>query len=119
MRCFNHNDVEAVAICPSCGKALCASCITGDGPECACSPECADYAAARRREFALLSKRQSKSTLAAEIGCYSSGALSTILGVVLGVFYDAFFLVWAVPFGLCLLLAGFLYGRARRLEPHG
>jgi hypothetical protein len=28
MKCFNHQETEAVAVCVSCGKALCPSCIS-------------------------------------------------------------------------------------------
>lgn len=26
MKCFNHPDIEAVGVCSSCGKAICANC---------------------------------------------------------------------------------------------
>src|ERR1041385_1017831 len=41
MRCFNHQDTEAVGVCVSCGKALCPSCISKSGRgKFVCSPAC-------------------------------------------------------------------------------
>jgi hypothetical protein len=40
MRCFTHSDVDAVAICKACGRALCHSCIAAVGRSCACKERC-------------------------------------------------------------------------------
>ena len=45
MKCFMHNDVEAIATCRKCGKAMCASCSAYSGHSGIC-PQC------RRQEFA-------------------------------------------------------------------
>jgi hypothetical protein len=40
MRCYNHSDTEAVAICKSCGKALCQECAIDLGRGIACQGQC-------------------------------------------------------------------------------
>ncbi|MCX6899717.1 MAG: hypothetical protein NT105_13590 [Verrucomicrobia bacterium] len=40
MRCFNHSEIEAVAVCKSCGRALCHDCITEVGLGCSCKGRC-------------------------------------------------------------------------------
>lgn len=40
MQCFNHTEVDAVAICKSCGKALCKSCSTEITNGIACKNSC-------------------------------------------------------------------------------
>lgn len=44
MRCFYHQDKEAVATCKSCGKALCAECAVDLGKGVACRGRCEDDA---------------------------------------------------------------------------
>ena len=40
MKCFNHSTVEAVAVCRSCGRALCHDCIAEVGLSCSCKGRC-------------------------------------------------------------------------------
>src|SRR2546423_584648 len=40
MKCFSHNTVEAVAVCRSCGRALCPNCVVEVGTVCACRNRC-------------------------------------------------------------------------------
>lgn len=115
MRCFYHGAEDAVAICTSCGKALCRPCISESEPECACSDECAGYSRTRRRDLALQSKRHHSLAVAGEFGCYLSGALFVIVGVFLGVRDDPVMLYWAVPLGLVMMAAGLFYSRSRRM----
>lgn len=39
MRCFIHNDAEAISVCKRCGKAMCAKCSAYSGHSGVC-PEC-------------------------------------------------------------------------------
>src|SRR5580658_9442633 len=46
MRCFNHPEVDAVAICKSCSRALCHECVSEVGKSASCKNRCeADVAA--------------------------------------------------------------------------
>jgi hypothetical protein len=40
MKCFVHRDSDAVAVCRSCGRALCPECISEVGLSCACKNRC-------------------------------------------------------------------------------
>jgi hypothetical protein len=40
MKCFTHRDSDAIAICRSCGRALCPDCISEVGLSCACKNRC-------------------------------------------------------------------------------
>ncbi len=40
MRCFYHGDVEAVALCKSCSRALCRECCSDTGKSAACRSRC-------------------------------------------------------------------------------
>ena len=40
MKCFNHNDKDAIAVCRSCGKGLCSECLVDTGNGIACKGKC-------------------------------------------------------------------------------
>lgn len=40
MRCYNHSNIEAVAVCRSCGRALCRDCTAEVGLSCSCKGRC-------------------------------------------------------------------------------
>jgi hypothetical protein len=40
MKCFYHPTVDAVALCKSCSRALCSSCIAEVGLSCSCRNRC-------------------------------------------------------------------------------
>lgn len=44
MKCYNHNDNDAVGVCKSCLKGICTECATDIGGGLACSDECAQTA---------------------------------------------------------------------------
>lgn len=41
MKCFNHPESEAVAICKACGKAVCQQCVIASDNGMACQQNCA------------------------------------------------------------------------------
>ena len=45
MNCFTHSEVNAVAVCKACGKAICHSCVIDLGHAIACSERCKEDAA--------------------------------------------------------------------------
>jgi hypothetical protein len=49
MRCYYHHDKEAVALCKSCAKALCAECAVDIGKGVACKDRCEEDAKAVTR----------------------------------------------------------------------
>jgi hypothetical protein len=40
MKCYNHPGIDAVAVCRSCGRALCQDCTTEVGLSCSCKGRC-------------------------------------------------------------------------------
>ena len=46
MKCFYHSSVDAVALCNSCGRALCHECIAEVGLSCSCRNRCEEHVAA-------------------------------------------------------------------------
>jgi hypothetical protein len=46
MKCYTHRDIEAVAVCRSCGRALCRECVTEVGLSCSCKGRCESVVAA-------------------------------------------------------------------------
>jgi len=46
VKCYNHQGVEAVAVCRSCGRALCRECVTEVGLSCSCRGRCESVVAA-------------------------------------------------------------------------
>ena len=46
MKCYSHSEAEAVAVCRSCGRALCRDCVTEVGLSCSCKGRCESMVAA-------------------------------------------------------------------------
>jgi hypothetical protein len=44
MKCFNHSESDAVAVCKACGKAICHECTTDLGHSIACKDSCVEKA---------------------------------------------------------------------------
>lgn len=40
MKCFNHRELDAIAVCKHCGKALCSGCMTESSGMSACKGRC-------------------------------------------------------------------------------
>ena len=82
MKCYNHNDAEAVAVCVNCGRALCKSCsISSIGNRLVCSPTC-DEARKQTEEFILLMRN--RGAHAARVNAYFTYGIGVvfILGAV-------------------------------------
>jgi hypothetical protein len=59
LQCYNHNDTPAVAICLSCGKALCKGCSVNAGDFLVCSDTCKSWISKQRS----LREKESKNYL--------------------------------------------------------
>lgn len=40
MKCYTHRNADAIAVCRSCGRALCPDCVSEVGLACACKNRC-------------------------------------------------------------------------------
>lgn len=80
MKCYNHNDHDAVAACLSCGKGLCVSCVdVYEKPFC---ERCAD---------AINAEIQAENTQILQNNIYIYK--KTIVKKIIGIIWNAFFLV--------------------------
>ena len=60
MKCFNHPQMDAVAVCMNCGRALCVSCtMTSETGKAVCSPKCGGAL----KEFELILRQACESGL--------------------------------------------------------
>ncbi|MBO7214293.1 MAG: hypothetical protein J6V66_02225 [Clostridia bacterium] len=64
MRCFIHNEVEAISVCKRCGKAMCANCSAYSGHSGIC-PECRrnNFIAERNNNYVLINNLKSERRL--------------------------------------------------------
>lgn len=91
MKCYNHSNADAVAICKSCGKAICQECAVDVGKGIACKDQCED-------DVMMINA----------IINNNAKAYSTIKGRSL--FGPIFFIIIGMVFGLYGLLSGYALG---------
>lgn len=103
MRCFIHSNVEAIAVCKKCGKAMCTNCSSYSGHSGIC-PECRrdEYIAERKN---LISERKSntasivKSSLLAAVFAIVAIALAVAVTV-----YGAALLLGTLIFAIRIMV---------------
>jgi hypothetical protein len=77
MRCFYHGDVEAVAVCKSCFRAICHDCSTEAGSSTACRNRCeADVIAIDE-----LRRRSARLTVGTTYLYYGIGVFFILMGL--------------------------------------
>jgi Flp pilus assembly protein TadB len=116
MRCFYHQDVEAVGACKNCGRGLCAACALDVGNGLACPQRCEEEVRSLNRMIA-----RNKTAYQKTSGAYVRvAAFYALVGVG---FFTAGLLDWhgfawmLVPAGVIFLVAGILhYVTGRRFE---
>jgi hypothetical protein len=115
MRCFKH-DVEAVAVCPYCGRALCASCaVAAAAPRLACSAECAAALTRNERTLELLLQKSRQSARANSVYCYLGGALSAGATIAAWYWLPSPLLMWlTAASAVVLIISGVSFGRGAR-----
>jgi hypothetical protein len=117
MKCFKH-DVEAVAVCPYCGKALCAPCATATtsaAPRLACSEECASALTRNERALEMLLQKSRQSARANSVYCYLCGALSAGATVAAWYLMPVPLLMWFTgASAVALIISGAWFGRGAR-----
>ncbi len=111
MKCFNHKDTEAVAVCVHCGMALCNACAVRSGSgRLVCSDTCST-SSGRIEEF--ISSTRNKSVRGARISAYlmfGSGIIFVLSAAFFGVFYHDWFLTSFVGlFGVVLAISNIGY----------
>jgi predicted nucleic acid-binding Zn ribbon protein len=115
MKCFKH-DVEAVAVCPYCGRALCASCAAATAaPRLACSEECAAALTRNERMLEMLLQKSRQSARANSVYCYLAGALSAGATIAAWYWLPSPLLMWLTgASAVVLIISGVFFGRGAR-----
>jgi len=110
MKCFNHNNNEAIGICVNCGKALCNACITkSEKDKITCSDACARSITKFENTIDIIQSKTLKQNRTAAYGCYVSGAIFSSFGAFHLFFAKSYF----APLGIFLIVLGmafFLWG---------
>jgi disulfide bond formation protein DsbB len=117
MKCFKHN-AEAVAICPWCGRAMCAPCASAassTGLRLACSEECAQALARSEGALEMLLQKSRQSARANSVYYYLCGGLSAGAAVASWYWLPIPFLIWFLAASaVALAISGVWFGRAAK-----
>jgi hypothetical protein len=114
MKCFKH-DSEAVAVCPYCGRAMCAPCASARPsaePRLACSEECGAALARNEGALEMLLQKSRQSARANSVYCYLCGALSAGATVAEGYWLPVPLLMWFTgASAVALIISGAWFAR--------
>ena len=114
MKCSKH-DTEAVAICPYCGRAMCAPCTAVSvtaAPRLACSEECATALARNEGALQLLLQKSRQSARANSVYCYLCGGLSAGGSVAAYFWLPVPLVIWLLAgSAFALIVSGVWFGR--------
>ena len=117
MKCIQH-DAEAVAICPWCGRAMCAPCSSSASPvgrRLACSAECAQAMARSEGALEMLLQKSRQSARANSVYYLLCGGLSAGAAVASWYFVGIPFVTWLLSgSAVALLISGVWFGRAAK-----
>jgi hypothetical protein len=115
MNCFQH-PAGAVAVCPYCGRALCAPCASAAasaGRRLACSAECAQALARNEEALEILLQKSRQSARANSVYYYLCGGLSAGAAAASWYWLPIPFLMWFLgASAVALVISGFWFGRA-------
>jgi hypothetical protein len=112
MKCAKHQ-IEAVAVCVYCGRALCADCAKSSATQrMVCSDACAAALTCADRAMELILQKSLQSARASALYSYLCGGLSAA-GAVGAYFYlPSPFLIWfCAGCSLVFIASGIWYGR--------
>jgi len=116
MKCFTHNQADAVAVCTCCGRAMCIDCVAcPTAPRIVCSEECDSALKSETLGIRLLLARSTQSARASAFYCYLTGGLSAVAAVAARFMLPSPFLIYFT--GACALVlfaAGFWHGRVAK-----
>ena len=109
MNCYTHTERVGVAVCVSCGAAICSACVqkTGSGKN-VCSTQCAVISGETDSAIAAIASRVTRSNKATAWFCWSLGAIFLILGGI-SILGDLFLAIYLLLAGVVSVGAGFWY----------
>lgn len=119
MKCFNHPTIDAVAICPYCGRALCPVCIqTPTAMRLACSSACETALLCEANVAQLLLAKSVQSARASSFYSYLCGGLSAAAAVAAWFILPSPFLIYfTAACALVFFAAGFWHGLGAKHPP--
>lgn len=118
MKCVNHMENEAVAVCAYCGRALCPACIEEPkAPRIVCSLNCAQGLARNEQALQTILNQGIRAARASAFYCYLCAALSAGAAVVAWFMLPSTFLIlFTGGCAVVLLVSGAWYGRTARKQ---
>ncbi len=119
MKCFNHDENDAVATCMGCGKALCRECCvsTATAPF-VCSDVCKAKVAAEDRTLALIRLKTMTQNRVSGLFCIIAGVIFGLFGI-FHLTRPRFFLPLTIfMIALCIgfIIGGVMYLRVSKEE---
>jgi uncharacterized membrane protein len=120
MKCYYHHDIEAIAICKSCNRALCENCAVDVHPGTACQNRCEEDVKALNliiqrgksayQKTAKVHKRNS-------IALLLSGSVFFLVGLIPIIASNSWVMSFALVLGLIFLLWSFFcYRSGKQIE---
>ena len=110
MRCYQHQDVEAVGVCGSCLKGVCPACATQmERGSLACSDACAERIQENEQWTAKIKSAKSQH----RFNIWLAPAIYVGMGVlflVFGIHRDGYTLGFATTMGALFVIYGAIYG---------
>lgn len=119
MKCPAHQ-VEAVAICAYCGRALCADCARPSASKrLVCSDHCGAALASADKAMQLILQKSEQSARASAFYSYLCGGLSAAAAIGAGIYLPVPFLIWfTAGCSLVFVASGVWFGRiAKKQKP--
>lgn len=109
MKCFNHSQADAIAVCVNCGKALCSACILKSaGGKLVCSQPCSESITAADLTVSYLRDRTAKGWSLLAYALLFPVSFVFLLVALFSAWEEEWFLAFFLaPIVLILTLAGF------------
>jgi len=126
MKCFNHPNVDAVAVCKSCGRALCHDCSADVSPGIACKEKCEEDVAIINRitqySKKVIASQQNKHSFQITSRAYKRNAVCTLLagivffvtGIIPILNGEGYYLSFAIVLGVVFMIWAFFYYKGAR-----
>jgi hypothetical protein len=117
MKCQPHN-IEAIAVCAYCGRALCVECVKPSATQrMVCSENCAAALTRDDRAMQLILQKSFQSARASAFYSYLCGGLSAAGAVGAWFYLPVPFLVWfTAGCSVVFIASGVWYGRIARKQ---
>jgi hypothetical protein len=118
MKCLPHQ-IEAIAVCAYCGRALCADCAKTSGSKrMVCSTDCDTSLTRNDKALQLILQKNLQSARASAFYSFLCGGLSAAAAVGAHFYLPSVFLIWfTAGCSVVFIASGIWYGRIARKNP--